>query len=53
VRIGAAAIYREDGKRLLPVRFSVSGRPIVDARTEAAKKIAPLLKAPYRIEWSD
>jgi Cu/Ag efflux pump CusA len=53
MRSGAAAIYREAGKRLLPVRFSVRGRPLVDVQAEAAKKIAPLLKAPYRIEWSD
>jgi Cu/Ag efflux pump CusA len=53
LRSGAAAIYRENGNRLLPVRFSVSGRPLADVRAEAAKKIAPLLKAPYRIEWSD
>jgi cobalt-zinc-cadmium resistance protein CzcA len=53
VRPGIAVIYREQGKRLLPVRFSVRGRPLADVRAEAATKIAPLLKAPYRIEWSD
>ncbi len=53
LRSGAAAIYRENGRRLLPVRFSVRGRPLADARAEAAKKLAPLLKAPYCIEWSD
>jgi heavy metal efflux system protein len=52
-RSAAAAIYRENGQRLLPVRFSVNGRPLADARAEAAKQIAPLLHAPYRIEWSD
>jgi Cu/Ag efflux pump CusA len=53
VRPGIAVIYREQGKRLLPVRFSVRGRPLADVQAEAATKIAPLLKAPYRIEWSD
>jgi len=53
MRSGAAAIYREDGRRLLPVRFSVRGRPLADARAEAAKKIAPLLKGTYRIKWSE
>ena len=32
---------------MLPLRFSVSGRALADVRTEAEKKIAPLLKAPY------
>jgi cobalt-zinc-cadmium resistance protein CzcA len=53
MRPGAAAIYREDGRRLLPVGFSVRGRPLAEARAEATKQLAPLLKAPYRIEWSD
>jgi Cu/Ag efflux pump CusA len=46
-RFAAGAIYRENGRRLLPVRFSVNGRPLADARAEAAKQIAPLLHAPY------
>jgi cobalt-zinc-cadmium resistance protein CzcA len=53
VRSGAAAIYREQGKRLLPIRFSVRGRPLAEAQAEAGKKIVPLLRSPYRIEWSD
>ena len=52
LRPGAAAIYREQGRRMLPIRFSVRGRPLAEAQAEAAKKIASLLKAPYRIEWS-
>ncbi len=50
---GIAAIYRKNGERLLPIRFSVHGRPLKDVKAEAVKKIAPLLKEPYRIEWSD
>lgn len=50
---GAAAIYRAQGKRVLPVRFGVRGRPLADIQTEAANKIAPLLKMPYQIEWSN
>jgi len=53
MRPGAAAIYREQGWRLIPIRFSVRGRPLADARAEASKKIAPLLLPQYRIEWSD
>jgi Cu/Ag efflux pump CusA len=53
VRPGAAAIYHAEGKRVLPVRFSVQGRRLADVRAEATQKIAPLLQAPYRIEWGD
>ncbi len=53
LRSGAAAIYRENGKRVLPVRFSVRGRSLADVQAEAAKKIAPLLNTPCRLEWSD
>jgi Cu/Ag efflux pump CusA len=52
-RPGAAVIYRRDGKRLLPIRFSVAGRPLGDVQAEAASRIAPLLRAPYQIEWSE
>jgi Cu/Ag efflux pump CusA len=53
VRSGAAAIYRTNGKRVLPVRFSVRGRPLADIRAEVEKQVAPLLQAPYRLEWCD
>jgi Cu/Ag efflux pump CusA len=52
-RPAAAVIYRVQGTRSLPVRFSVHGRSLADVRAEAEKKIAPLLKAPYRIEWAE
>jgi Cu/Ag efflux pump CusA len=52
-RPGTAAIYRDQGRRLIPVRFGVRGRSRADVRDEAAKKIAPLMQAPYRIEWGD
>jgi cobalt-zinc-cadmium resistance protein CzcA len=52
-RPGAVAIYRDQGKRVLPVRFCVHGRPLAAVRAEAAPKIAPLLHAPYRVEWGD
>jgi Cu/Ag efflux pump CusA len=50
---GTSAIYRAEGKRLLPVGFSVRGRSLAEVRAEAEKKIAPLLKEPYRLEWPD
>jgi len=49
---GAAAIYRDLGNRLFPLRSGVSGRDLVDGRAEAVKNSALLLKAQYRIEWS-
>jgi Cu/Ag efflux pump CusA len=53
VRLGPSAIFRDQGRRLLPIRFSVRGRPLAEAQAEAGKKIVPLLRSPYRIEWSD
>jgi Cu/Ag efflux pump CusA len=53
VRAGAVAIYRDRGTRVLPVRFRLRGRRLADVRAEAAPKLAPLLPAPYRVEWGD
>jgi Cu/Ag efflux pump CusA len=50
-RPGMRAIYRAQGKRLLPIAFSVRGRSLAEVQAEAAAKIAPLLKEPYRLEW--
>jgi cobalt-zinc-cadmium resistance protein CzcA len=48
---GTGTIYRAEGKRVLPVGFSVRGRSLAEVRAEAATTIAPLLKGPYRLEW--
>jgi Cu/Ag efflux pump CusA len=53
LRLGAAVIYREDGERLLPVRFTIGDRSLTDVEAEATEKIAPLLKSPYRIAWGN
>jgi Cu/Ag efflux pump CusA len=50
-RPGTATIYRAEGKRLLPVGFSVRGRSLAEVQAEAAAKIAPLLKEPYQLRW--
>jgi Cu/Ag efflux pump CusA len=51
-RIGASSIDREDGRRMISVRFRVAGRPAADAVAEARKKLAPLFKSPYRANWT-
>ncbi|HEV3261953.1 MAG TPA: efflux RND transporter permease subunit [Gemmataceae bacterium] len=51
-RPGASTIYREQGHRLIAVKFSVQGRDLAGAVADAQKKTADLFKAPYRAEWS-
>lgn len=51
-RSGASTIYREQGQRLIAVKFSVRGRDLASAVAEAQQKTAHLLKSPYRVEWS-
>jgi Cu/Ag efflux pump CusA len=52
VRPGAAAIWREQGRRLLAVRFGIRGREEADVLAEARVRLAPLFSAPYQAEWS-
>jgi cobalt-zinc-cadmium resistance protein CzcA len=52
LRSGASTIYREQGKRLIAVKFSVAGRDLAGAVSEAQKKTAPLLPTGYQTEWS-
>src|SRR5262249_32521154 len=52
VRPGASTIYREQGNRLIAVKFSVRGRDLAGAVAEAQKKTADLFHAPYRAEWA-
>jgi cobalt-zinc-cadmium resistance protein CzcA len=51
VRPGAAIIYREQGKRMIAVKFSVRGRDLAGAVAEAQEKTAGLFTPPYRVEW--
>jgi Cu/Ag efflux pump CusA len=48
---GPAAIYREEGKRLVAVRFRAA-RADRAALTNARKQIDSLVRPPYRTEWS-
>jgi cobalt-zinc-cadmium resistance protein CzcA len=52
IRAGASTIYREQGNRLIAVKFSVRGRDLGSAVAEARAKTEPLLEVPYRAEWS-
>jgi cobalt-zinc-cadmium resistance protein CzcA len=52
VRSGASTIYREQGSRLIAVKFSVRGRDLAGAVAEAQEKTSELFEAPYRVEWS-
>src|SRR5262249_26382051 len=52
---GASDIYRENGKRMIAVKFSVRGdRDLASAVNEAREKTSRIseLKAPYRAVWS-
>jgi cobalt-zinc-cadmium resistance protein CzcA len=53
-RAGASKIYREQGKRLIAIKFSVRGRDLGGAVADAREKIKeiPELKAGYRAIWS-
>ena len=52
VQSGATTIYREQGSRLIAVKFDVVGRDLASTVREAREKTAPLFQAPYRAEWS-
>jgi cobalt-zinc-cadmium resistance protein CzcA len=51
-RSGASTIYREQGERLIAVKFSVRGRDLASAVAEAQERTAPLFKGSYRATWS-
>ena len=52
LRPGASTIYREQGQRLIAIKFEVRGRDLASTVTEARAKIDPMLHVPYRSEWS-
>ncbi|HVR64173.1 MAG TPA: efflux RND transporter permease subunit, partial [Polyangia bacterium] len=51
---GPLVVFREDGQRLSPVKFSVRGRDLASAITEAKARIAKQVKLPYDVHlvWS-
>jgi cobalt-zinc-cadmium resistance protein CzcA len=52
IQAGASTIYREQGKRMIAVKFSVRGRDLAGAVAEAQAKSADLFKKPYTAAWS-
>jgi cobalt-zinc-cadmium resistance protein CzcA len=52
IRPGASTVYREQGSRLIAVKFSVRGRDLAGTVAEAREKIQSFVPAPYRTEWS-
>jgi cobalt-zinc-cadmium resistance protein CzcA len=51
-RAGANTIYREQGQRMIAVKFSVQDRDLGSAVDEAKDKIKDVVPAPYRVVWS-
>lgn len=51
---GPSNIYREDGQRYTPIKFSVRGRDLESTIREAQEKVRSELKASWdtRLEWS-
>ena len=51
---GAAYIYRQNGERFVPLKYSVRGRDLGSTVAEAQKIVAENVKLPpgYRLEWS-
>src|SRR5262249_36556732 len=50
---GPSVIYREDGQRYAPVKFSVRGRDLASTIADAQKQIKDKVKIPYdmHLEW--
>jgi heavy metal efflux system protein len=49
---GAATIYRENGHRMIAIKFSVRGRDLGSAVDEARVKTKDLFQVPYYPVWS-
>jgi cobalt-zinc-cadmium resistance protein CzcA len=52
VQPGASTVYREQGQRLIAIKFGVEGRDLGGAVAEAQAKVAPAVAPPFRVEWS-
>ena len=52
VSSGASAINREQGQRLIAVKFSVRDRDLASTVAEAQLAVEPLMHSPYATTWS-
>jgi cobalt-zinc-cadmium resistance protein CzcA len=52
IRAGASMIFREQGKRMIAVKFGVRDRDLAGAVAEARDAVEPLIPASYRSVWS-
>jgi cobalt-zinc-cadmium resistance protein CzcA len=52
VDAGAATIYRENGHRMIAIKFSVRNRDLGSAVDEAKEKTKELFQVPYHPVWS-
>jgi cobalt-zinc-cadmium resistance protein CzcA len=50
-RAGASTIYREQGKRMIAIKFNVRGRDLGSAVAEAKEKTNDLFQTPYYAVW--
>jgi cobalt-zinc-cadmium resistance protein CzcA len=50
-RAGASTIYREQGKRMIAIKFNVRGRDLAGAVAEAKEKTDHVFESPYRAVW--
>ena len=50
-RSGASTIYREQGKRMIAIKFNVRGRDLAGAVAEAKEKTQHVFESPYRAVW--
>jgi cobalt-zinc-cadmium resistance protein CzcA len=49
---GASTVFREQGQRLIAIKFDVRGRDLAGTVAEAQRKVAPLIPTGYRTVWS-
>ena len=52
IQLGASDIYRDQGERLIAIKFDIHGRDLAGAVAEAKRKIKDLIQPPCRLEWS-
>jgi cobalt-zinc-cadmium resistance protein CzcA len=52
IQPGASTIYRENGERRIAVKFQIRGRDLASGVAAAREQVDPLIRKPYRADWS-